>query len=192
MREVDPIDGADIDAPWLPHGSFLRINGVDVIPLVEAELDRRFPGRAERRAADPDGCVRTGPRWSAPGRPPRARGRAAGGRCRDVGRRGVVVRADAAPLVLATDLWLGKSILGVESALHPLGLAGPYAAERGPACRSSTTEAPAYTEVLEARAERVAMVRDYLATVTPDALAVPRTQPLGARTVTRPLAPACT
>jgi hypothetical protein len=29
-----------------PTASFLRVNGVDVIPLVEAELDRRFPGRA--------------------------------------------------------------------------------------------------------------------------------------------------
>src|SRR6478609_1153627 len=47
---------AEIDAPWLSSGdSFLRINGVDVIPLVEAELNRRFPGRAERRAEDPDG-----------------------------------------------------------------------------------------------------------------------------------------
>src|SRR6187200_3216643 len=54
MRGVE-VDGADIDAPWLVHGSFLRVNGVDVIPFVEAELDRRFPGRAERRAADPDG-----------------------------------------------------------------------------------------------------------------------------------------
>jgi hypothetical protein len=35
--------------------SFLRVNGVDVIPLVEAELNRRFPGRADRRAGDPDG-----------------------------------------------------------------------------------------------------------------------------------------
>ena len=49
-------DGADIDAPWLPDGeSFFRVNGVDVIPFVEAELNRRFPGRADRRAADPDG-----------------------------------------------------------------------------------------------------------------------------------------
>src|SRR6478752_4246390 len=54
MREVD-VQGADIDAPWLSDGeSFLRVNGVDVIPFVEAELNRRFPGRADRRAKDPD------------------------------------------------------------------------------------------------------------------------------------------
>jgi len=51
MRGVQ-VEGADIDAPWLADGdSFLRVNGVDVIPFVEAELNRRFPGRADRRAA---------------------------------------------------------------------------------------------------------------------------------------------
>ena len=33
----------------------LRVNGVDVAPLVEAELDRRYPDRAKMRPADADG-----------------------------------------------------------------------------------------------------------------------------------------
>lgn len=33
----------------------VRINGVDVAPLVEAELDRRYPDRATMRPADADG-----------------------------------------------------------------------------------------------------------------------------------------
>ena len=42
MRAVH-VRGADIDAPWLFRGeSFLRVNGVDVIPLVEAELNRPY------------------------------------------------------------------------------------------------------------------------------------------------------
>ena len=40
-----------------------------------------------------------------------------------------------------------------------------------------TTVTPSYAEVLEARADRVAMVRDFLATVTPDELAETRTNP---------------
>jgi uncharacterized protein YjbI with pentapeptide repeats len=69
MRAVD-VRGADIDAPWLFDGeSFLRVNGVDVIPLVEAELNRRFPGRADRRATDPDGlraaCAALERTWAA-------------------------------------------------------------------------------------------------------------------------------
>ena len=33
----------------------VRVNGVDVVPLVEAELDRRYPDRAKMRPADADG-----------------------------------------------------------------------------------------------------------------------------------------
>jgi Pentapeptide repeats (8 copies) len=69
MRGVD-MQGTDIDAPWLSNGeNFLRVNGVDVIPFVEAELNRRFPGRADRRAGDRMVCARPGRRSSAPGRP---------------------------------------------------------------------------------------------------------------------------
>jgi uncharacterized protein YjbI with pentapeptide repeats len=56
MRGVD-VQGADIDAPWLLEegGGTLLVNSVDVAPFVEAELNRRFPGRAGRRAGDPEG-----------------------------------------------------------------------------------------------------------------------------------------
>ena len=40
-----------------------------------------------------------------------------------------------------------------------------------------TTVTPSYAEVLEARAGRVAMVRDFLAAVTPDELAATRRNP---------------
>ena len=33
----------------------LVINGVDVAPLIEAELDRRYPDRPAMRPTDPDG-----------------------------------------------------------------------------------------------------------------------------------------
>ncbi|HEX2551936.1 MAG TPA: pentapeptide repeat-containing protein, partial [Nocardioidaceae bacterium] len=33
----------------------LRVNGIDVVPLVEAELNRRFPDRVKMRPADADG-----------------------------------------------------------------------------------------------------------------------------------------
>ena len=43
MRAVE-ISGADIEAPWLSEGQSLLVNGVDVGPLIEAELNRRVPG----------------------------------------------------------------------------------------------------------------------------------------------------
>src|SRR5579862_2001612 len=36
----------------------VTINGVDIGPLITAELDRRYPDRAEMRPADPDGFRR--------------------------------------------------------------------------------------------------------------------------------------
>jgi hypothetical protein len=69
MRAVD-VQGADIDAPWLFDGEgVLRVNGVDVIPFVEAELNRRFPGAPTGAPDIRMACARPGPRSSAHGRP---------------------------------------------------------------------------------------------------------------------------
>jgi hypothetical protein len=65
MRAVD-INDTEIDAPWLIEGgASLVINGVDVVPLIDAELDRRFPGRELRRTDDAAGLQRA---WAALGR----------------------------------------------------------------------------------------------------------------------------
>ena len=178
MRGVEVRD-ADIDAPWLSNGeSFLRVNGVDVIPLVEAELNRRFPGRADRRAKDPDGLRAA---WAALERTWAAtleRVAAMPAGTVDVSVDGEWSFAQTLRhLVLATDVWLGRAILEIEQPFHPLGLAGPGAEEDGLDMSVFTTVTPSYAEVLEARAGRVAMVRDFLATVTADELAATRRNP---------------
>jgi uncharacterized protein YjbI with pentapeptide repeats len=54
LREVR-IRGADLAGAELDGDiDGLRINGVEVSPLVEAELDRRYPERAALRAGDAD------------------------------------------------------------------------------------------------------------------------------------------
>jgi hypothetical protein len=67
MRAVH-VQGADIDAPFLfRRETSFRVNGVDVVPLVEAELNRRFPGRGRGGATQTEGlCHDSGGR----GRPP--------------------------------------------------------------------------------------------------------------------------
>jgi hypothetical protein len=177
MRGVD-VSGADIDAPWLPHGQFLRVNGVDVIPLVEAELNRRLPGRADRRAGDPDGLRAA---WAALERGWAAtleRVAAMPADTVDVSVGGEWSFAQTLRhLVLATDVWLRRAILGIEQPFHPSGLAGAGAEDDGLDLSIFTTVTPPYAEVLEVRAGRVAMVRDFLATVTPDELAAVRKNP---------------
>ena len=50
------LDGADFDSPWLLDGEgSLVVNGVDVAPLVEVELNRRFPGRELQKSQTPEG-----------------------------------------------------------------------------------------------------------------------------------------
>lgn len=178
MRAVE-ISGADIDAPWLLSGEdSLIVNGVDVAPFVEAELNRRFPGRAGRRAEDPDGLraawAMVERAWTATldrvaTMPP---GTA------DVSVAGEWSFAQTLRhLVMATDTWLGRAILGVEQPFHPIGQPNDEYEADGNDMSIFTTTAPSYAEVLEVRAGRVAMVRDFLAAVTADDLTTARRNP---------------
>lgn len=178
MRGVQ-VEGADIDAPFLFDGeSSLRVNGVDVVPLVEAELNRRFPGRAGRRAADPDGLraawaalERT---WSATVE--RAAAMPAG--TVDVSEGGEWSFAQTLRhLVLATDMWLGRAILEIKQPFHPIGLTDTGTEADGLDMSVFTMATPSYSEVLEARAGRIAMVREFLASVTSGELAATRKNP---------------
>jgi hypothetical protein len=178
MRGVE-VRKTEIDAPWLFDGeNFLRVNGVDVIPLVDAELNRRFPGRADRRAGDPDG-LRTA--WAALERTWTAtleRVAAMPAGTVDVSVAGEWSFAQTLRhLVLATDMWLGRAILEIEQPFHPIGQTDTGTEDDGLDMSVFTTVKPSYAEVLDVRAGRVAMVRDFLATVTPEVLAATRKNP---------------
>lgn len=182
MRAVD-VAGADIDAPWLLDGeNVLLVNGVDVVPFVEAELDRRFPGRADRRAGDPDGLRAA---WAALERTWQAtleRAAATPAGTVDVSVNGEWSFARTLRhLVMATDTWLGKAVLRLERPYHPIGQPNAEYAADGHDMSVFTTREPSYAEVIEVRAGRVAMVRDYLATVTADQLAETRQNPWAPR-----------
>ncbi len=163
MRGVD-LAGADLDAPWIAEDDRgLQVNGVDVAPLVEAELDRRFPGRGLRRATDLAGLRAA---WSAV----------------EAAWDGALARAAAMPsgsvevsvagewtfaqtlrhLVMATDVWLRGAVLGAEQPFHPLGQPFTEFASDGYDLSVFSTEQPTYDEVLAARSDRVGQVRAFL------------------------------
>ena len=179
MRGVQ-VEAADIDAPWLSDGdTFFRVNGVDVIPFVEAELDARFPGRGQRRAKDPDGLRAA---WTSLERTWEAtleRAAAMPDGTVDVSVDGEWSFAETLRhLVLATDMWLRRAVLEVGQPFHPLGLIDAGSADEPGVDRSIfRTDTPSYAEVLEVRAGRVAMVRGFLATATPETLAATRKNP---------------
>jgi hypothetical protein len=78
---------------------------------------------------------------------------------------------------MATDTWLGRAILQIEHPFHPIGQPNVEYETDGNDMSVFTTAKPPYAEVLEVRADRVVMVRDFLATITPDDLTAVRKNP---------------
>ncbi|MBR7743953.1 DinB family protein [Phycicoccus sp. BSK3Z-2] len=170
LRGVE-VRGTDLDAPWLDPEEPLLVNGVDVVPFVDAELDRRFPGRSLRTADTPDGLRSA---WAA----------------LETTWAATVERAEAMPvgslevrvdgewsfaetlrhLVMATDTWLRRAVQGVERPYHPVGVPNAEYEADGHDPSVFSTPNPTWSEVLAARDERVAMVRSFLAGVTEDDL----------------------
>lgn len=178
MRGID-IKGAEIDSPWLiEEGGPLLVNGVDVVGFVDAELDRRFPGRAQRRAVDPAGLAAA---WAALERTWAAtleRAAALPPGALDVSVDGEWSFAQTLRhLIMATDTWLRRAILDLPEPYHPLGQPNAGAEQDGLDMSLFATGIPPYEEVLAARSERVAMVRDFIARVTPEQLDEPRRNP---------------
>lgn len=175
MRGVD-LRNADIDGEI----DGVRIHGLDVAALVEAELDRRHPERVALHATTP-AALRAGwagleQMWAAtlaqvPTWPPGTVEASVGGEWS--------LTQTLRHLLLATDAWLGTAIRGEQRPFHPLGVLFSEAAGMEQHFGLDPAATPTFDEVLEARAGRVEMVRAYLATVTPDELAETRSDPWG-------------
>jgi hypothetical protein len=175
MRAV-ALAGVDIDTDL--HRTELRVNGVDVVPLVEAELARRFPGRDLRRATAPDGLRAA---WAALERTWAAtldRVAAMPAGTVDTSVAGEWTFAQTLRhLILATNAWLNRSIQGVAQPFHPIGQPFTEYESDGFDMSIFVVDPPSYDEVLDVRAAHVAMVRDFIASTTPEQLAEPRPNP---------------
>jgi hypothetical protein len=170
LRDVS-LAGASV---WGSEIEGLRIDGVDIAPLVAAELDRRFPERAWRDATDPAGLraawAAIQDRWAATYE--RVAGMPAGTVDVSVDDEWSFAQT-LRHLVFATDGWLG-AVRGEARPFHPWGqpfseleeFAGP-STELG----IDPDASPPYDEVLALRADRVARVTEFLHGVTPELLA---------------------
>jgi DinB superfamily/Pentapeptide repeats (8 copies) len=163
----------DADIDGVIHG--LKVNGVEVAPLVEAELDRRHPERIKLRATTPDGMREA---WAVVESfwgetMARARGMSEADRQRSVDEEWSFVET-LRHLIHVIDGWFGRAVLCRPQPYHPLGLAPSFVQD--PRAYGLDLEAtPTFDEVAAVRAERMTQVRDYLATVTQDELDRPRT-----------------
>ena len=175
MRSVD-VDGLDIDGHDLLFGS-LFVNGVDVVPLVDAELNRQFPGRELQKAQTPeglrDGWVAVQVAWetTVTNTPPEL----VDAHVEDEWSLAQTLRH----LVLATDAWLRAGIMAMEQPFHEIGQIFTGAAEMGFDMSIFRADVPAFEDILTVRAERQQLVTDFLATATPELLAEERNNPWG-------------
>ena len=155
------------------------VNGVDIAPLVDAELNRRMPNRAKMRPDDSDGFRGA---WAI----------------LEQLWKGTIARAMTFPaaalhvnvddewsfiqtlrhLNFATAAWVGRMVLGNASPWHPLDL--PW--DEAPGWDDIPWDRevqPELEEVLTVRRERHAMVRHFLESLTDYQLAteVSRSEP---------------
>jgi hypothetical protein len=149
----------------------LRVNGVDVAPLVEAELDRRYPDRQKMHPADADGFRAAWDvlerLWS--GTVDRARGLDPALLHERVDGEWSFVET-LRHLVFATDAWVRRAILGDPSPWDPLDLPHDDMADE-PSVPRDRDARPSLDEVLALRADRMATVRTVLAGLTDERLA---------------------
>lgn len=169
-------EGVKITDAWFYNADIsgdlegLHLNGVEVAPLVLAELERRSPERAKLRATDPHDLAEA---WAM---------------IEDLWKA-TVARASTLPepmpyervddewsfvetlrhLVLATDCWLRRMVKGMDRPYHPWGLAGSWLTD--PASWGLDPDArPSLGEVLELRRERMDEVAQTIGSLTPDEL----------------------
>ena len=175
MRSVD-VNGLEIDSHDLFFGTLL-VNGVDVVPLVDAELNRRFPGRELQNAQTVEGlregweAVQSAWEATVAGTPSEL----VDAHVEDEWSLAQTLRH----LILATDAWLGGAILRIEQPFHEIGQIFTGAANMGFDMSIFREDPPSYEEILEVRAERQQMVTEFLATATPELLAEERDNPWG-------------
>ncbi|PZG24278.1 hypothetical protein C1I95_00865 [Micromonospora craterilacus] len=155
----------------------LVVNGVDVAPLVNAELDRRDPLRVRMRPTDPDGFREA---WGIveglwEGTVARARGLDPGLLHDSVDGEWSFIET-LRHLVFATDAWVRRAILGDPAPWDPLGLPWDEMPDT-PGIPRDRQVRPSLDEALVLRRDRMATVRTVLDGLTDESLAS-RTDPV--------------
>ncbi|MFI5912237.1 pentapeptide repeat-containing protein [Dactylosporangium sp. NPDC051541] len=155
----------------------LVINGVDIAPLVEAELDRRDPERVKMRPTTPEGFRAAWDlvelRWSqtvdrARTLPPEKLHESVDGEWSFI--------ETLRHLAFATDCWVRRAILGDPAPWHPLDLPWDQM-EDTPGVPRDRAARPTLDEALALRHDRMATVRTLVDSLTPESLAA-RTTPV--------------
>lgn len=166
MRDVDLVD-VRIDGDLRN----VVINGVDVAPLVEAELDRRDPGRVRMRPIDPEGFREA---WDLverlwAGTVERARSLDPALLHESVDGEWSFIET-LRHLVFATDAWIRRGVLGDPAPWDPLDLPWDQMPDT-PGVPRDRDVRPSLDEVLALRHDRMGTVRRLVDAATEESLA---------------------
>jgi hypothetical protein len=173
------LTGVTIRDGWLVNVSIsgylsnVTVNGVDVTDFVSAELDRRHPERVQFREGQTAGDVRAmwdTIEWLWAQAAERAGRLPAAALAEQVGEEWSFEQT-LRHLVFITDAWASRTVLDEPMPFHPLGLPQSwYPAADAAALGIDLTAQPGYAEILAARADRMAVMRRIVASLTDDGL----------------------
>lgn len=166
MRGVE-LQNVDINGELMD----VRVNGVDIGPLVEAELDRQHPERLKLRPTTADGFREAWPvlegLWAQTVE--RARHLDPALLHESVDGEWSFIETQR-HLVFATDCWVRRALLGDPAPWHPLSLPWDEMPDTEGVPRDREVR-PTLDEVLAMRADRMDGVRRLLADLTDERLA---------------------
>jgi hypothetical protein len=177
FRNVD-LTGAKLVDAMLVNASLsglidgLTINDIEVAPLILQEMDRRYPERARLFAHDPTSLREA---WATL----EAMWQATTDRARELTEAARDTRVDdewsfnetLRHLVFVTDGWISRTVLGEARPYHRLALPPSFVTDLGDDAGIDTSAEPTFEEVMEARFDRQAVVRNLLAGITAEELA---------------------
>jgi hypothetical protein len=167
LTGVDIADAVLQDVTISAYVENVTINGVDVAPLIEAELDRRHPDRPKMRPTDAAGYLEA---WDILERlwdetverarrlPPEKLHERVNGEWSFI--------QTLRHLVMATDSWILRAYLGDPTPYHPLGLPFDGLPVDTPNVPRDYDAYPSLDEILEVRADRKRRVREVFTELT--------------------------
>jgi hypothetical protein len=170
MKDVDLVD-----VTITGYIENLTINGVDIEPLVDAELNRRHPLREKMRPTDPAGFREA---WDIveglwAGTVERARWLTPEQLHESVDGEWSFIET-LRHLVFATDSWVRRAILGDPTPWDPLGLPWSEMPDT-PGVPNDRSARPSLDAVLELRRDRMATVREFIDGLNDESLAADTT-----------------
>jgi hypothetical protein len=170
LHGVKMVDALLVDADLSGLIDGLKINGIEVAPLIKAEMERRYPSRAALFASDSKGlqeaCRSVDSLWQVTVE-----------RARRLPERRLRERVDdewsfletLRHLIFVTDAWIGRVVTGAIDPFHPIGLPPDFVKD-GEAYGIDPRADPDLDTVLEVRSLRLALVSDVVDHASPDEL----------------------